>query len=596
MKTTTFLTHMLGAAACCAAVAALGQSPIVPPPHPYGLPVPPQAPKNLQWLQMPQITAQDIGVGGGVAWVIGTAAAGDGYAIYRWDGNAWTNVPGSGVRLDVDPQGNAWIVTKSHEIRRFLNGGFYPIPLTVPATDIGIGADGSVWVIGTDTVGNDYSIYRLTDTGWRRMPGAGVRIDVDPHGSAWVVNSSHQILQWVGQAWKQIPGTATDIGIGAQGSVYIVDPSGRIFTWSNGGWALVPGGLTSISVDQYGSPWGTNATNQVWASFVRAAPTSSFVSIAKPTTITASAPISSQGASYQETNYPGDQPCPTTTYTVPWGATYVRITATGGAGLGSDAQNAMATFDSVVGVGTGNTTQSGPAPDWANIAGGTGGHGAKVSAIFPVNPFQKLYVLAGLNAFDAARSNLGIMAGYPGGGVSGQPGGGLSMVSTYSPARSTNDSNGCIVPMNSLLVVAGGGGGAGLSGSAGHGGNGGDAGGINQNGNTGASGGGGMTSGGGANGGTMTAGGPQGSHNGCGSEARYAGGYLRGGDTWGSGGGGGAGYYGGGAGGGGDCFLDTGSGGGGGGSSYVASGAIMPTSSSATKYDAGVVIEPVQPR
>lgn len=61
------------------------------------------------------------------------------------------------------------------------------------ATDISVGANGSVWVIGTKTVAGGHAIYRWNGTGWTAAAGGAVTIAVDPSGHPWVTNSSHQI-------------------------------------------------------------------------------------------------------------------------------------------------------------------------------------------------------------------------------------------------------------------------------------------------------------------------------------------------------------------------------------------------------------------
>jgi len=140
--------------------------------------------QSLGWSQLPG-AAVDVGVGAnGTAWAIGTTPEIGGYAIYRWNGsNNWEKIPGSALRIDVDPHGNAWVVTSGHAIFRYDGRQFVAVPGA--ANDVGIGADGSVWVIGNDAVGKDYGIYRWTGSTWARMPGAALRIDVDPHGMAW---------------------------------------------------------------------------------------------------------------------------------------------------------------------------------------------------------------------------------------------------------------------------------------------------------------------------------------------------------------------------------------------------------------------------
>jgi len=293
-------------------------------------------------------------------------------------------------------------------------------------------------------------------------------------------------------------------------------------------------------------------------------------------------------------NFPKNQPCPTDTYVVPAGVSYVRITAVGGAGVGGDSTNVVNNIVGIAGF-VGGKDMSAPSSitSWADITGGSGGHGANVNAIFSVTAGQTLYIVAGMPGQVGMKSSRGIYSsGFPGGGYGFHPGGGYSMVSTAKPTR-VSDANLCWVDKSGILVIAGGGGGGGLPAGAGFGGSGGDAGMVNANANSGGSGGGAL-SGGGGGGGSQTGGGGVGSHPGCGSELRGNGGYLAGSVNGGYGGAGGGGLYGGGGGGGGDCFLNTGHGGGGGGSSYVASSAMNARSNVDTAYDAKVEIQPLR--
>ena len=61
------------------------------------------------------------------------------------------------------------------------------------ATDIGVGADGSLWIIGTNRVPGGYGIYRWTSSGWAEVPGGAVTLTVGPVGTPSVVNSNHHI-------------------------------------------------------------------------------------------------------------------------------------------------------------------------------------------------------------------------------------------------------------------------------------------------------------------------------------------------------------------------------------------------------------------
>ena len=122
-----------------------------------------------------------------------------------------------------------------HIYRRVNNQWGDPLPGL--ARDIGIGADGSVWVIGTHRLDppndHDYGVLRWNESerDWHDIDGGGVRIAVDPNGNPWVVNSTSHIYRRVNNQWgDQLPDRALDIGIGADGSVWMIghDPVGQL--------------------------------------------------------------------------------------------------------------------------------------------------------------------------------------------------------------------------------------------------------------------------------------------------------------------------------------------------------------------------------
>lgn len=140
-----------------------------------------------------------------------------------------------------------------------------------PARDVGVGSDGHVWIItNTAAGGGNYLIKRRNASGaWGNMPGAAVRIAVDPNGDAWAVNAANQIYKWAGSTWTAMPGLARDIGIGANGSVWRVTttPTGGGYTisvWTGTSWTGVAGGAVRISVDPSGNPWITASDYTIW--------------------------------------------------------------------------------------------------------------------------------------------------------------------------------------------------------------------------------------------------------------------------------------------------------------------------------------------
>jgi Tetrapyrrole (Corrin/Porphyrin) Methylases len=149
-----------------------------------------------------------------------------------------------------------------------------PIPATwvqLPGKgrDIGAGANGAVWVIGTNVTTGGFGIFRWNGTSWDQVEGGGVRIAVDPNGVPWIVNDRNQIFQMVGGTWELRPGAGTDIGVGANGAVWVIGTNVTtggfgIFRWNGTSWDQVAGGGVRIAVDSNGAPWIVNDRNQIF--------------------------------------------------------------------------------------------------------------------------------------------------------------------------------------------------------------------------------------------------------------------------------------------------------------------------------------------
>ena len=152
------------------------------------------------------------------------------------------------------------------------------------ARDIGVGADGTVWVLGANVYGDDFGFFEnvfdngidhdfglwvLDEFGWLEYPGSGIRLDVDPEGYPWVVNSDHEIWRLTPFGWDRLPGRAHDIGIGADGSVWVLGATERqggyeIFRLTGFGWQKVHGTGVRIDVDPHGVPWVINHDDQIF--------------------------------------------------------------------------------------------------------------------------------------------------------------------------------------------------------------------------------------------------------------------------------------------------------------------------------------------
>ena len=108
--------------------------------------------------------ANDVGVSfDDDLWVIGTPKVAGGYGIYHWVNGNWVNVPGAGVRIAVGPTG-PWVVNEYGNIFQF-NGTSWDLKPGC-AKDIGIGANGTVWVTGCGNTDGGEGIHRWNGVGW----------------------------------------------------------------------------------------------------------------------------------------------------------------------------------------------------------------------------------------------------------------------------------------------------------------------------------------------------------------------------------------------------------------------------------------------
>jgi Tectonin domain len=149
---------------------------------------------NNDWQFVPGC-AKDIGAGGnGSMWIVGCNSAFGGYGLYRRDGNNWTSVDGAGVRIAAGPDGLARLVNNQGAIyQRTSSGGWNRLPGT--ATDIGVGANGAMWITGTDNAYGGKGIYRYTGSNWEKIDGGGVGITVSTTGLPWIVNDQNAVYQ-----------------------------------------------------------------------------------------------------------------------------------------------------------------------------------------------------------------------------------------------------------------------------------------------------------------------------------------------------------------------------------------------------------------
>ena len=143
--------------------------------------------------------------------------------------------------------------------------------LSGKANDIGVGADGSAWVVSTKKARGGFQIYKLANNKWQDMKGSGLRIAVGPKGNAWTVTKDQSIFRHDGKVWKKISGKATDIGVGADGSVWVVSTKKArggfaIYQLLNRKWHFRNGSSLNIAIGPKGKAWVTTKDHSIFRS------------------------------------------------------------------------------------------------------------------------------------------------------------------------------------------------------------------------------------------------------------------------------------------------------------------------------------------
>lgn len=126
--------------------------------------------------------------------------------------------------------------------------------------DVGVGARGTVWVIGIDPVRGGFPVYYRKGKSWVPAGGSGIHIAGGQDGAPWLVNSYGNIFHWQSRQWIPVPGKAKDIGVGADGAVWIVGTHRMqggyaLERWTGNGWKRIDFGAARVSVGPDGRPW-----------------------------------------------------------------------------------------------------------------------------------------------------------------------------------------------------------------------------------------------------------------------------------------------------------------------------------------------------
>ncbi|MFK7865657.1 MAG: tectonin domain-containing protein [Pseudohongiellaceae bacterium] len=155
----------------------------------------------------------------------------------------------------------------NHSARTFDHGAEFLRPvwqrLNGSAYDIGVGANGDVWVVGTNDEAGGFGIYKISGSRVSGLRGGAIRVDVDANGNPWIINDDDRIYRWHNGAWQRLPGEALDIGIGADGSVWVASYEG-VYKWDGAGWTDFGGAGSRIDVGPDGRPWVVGFSDRIY--------------------------------------------------------------------------------------------------------------------------------------------------------------------------------------------------------------------------------------------------------------------------------------------------------------------------------------------
>jgi len=169
----------------------------------------------------------------------------------------WKRVAGTAYDIGVGADGTAWVVGKNNTIWRMTFGSWNKI--NGYASAISVDPQGNAWVITRNG-----AINRFDGKKWVKVPGIAYDLDVGADGTAWHVGTNNSIWRMVNGSWKRIAGSATKIAVGPDGNAWVIDPKGGIFRYDGKGWQRVQGQAYDIGVSANGTVWHIGNGNTIY--------------------------------------------------------------------------------------------------------------------------------------------------------------------------------------------------------------------------------------------------------------------------------------------------------------------------------------------
>jgi PASTA domain len=140
--------------------------------------------------------------------------------------------------------------------------------------DISVGANGDTWIVGGGyAAGHGYLVHKWDAANHKWLTysdGRGVRIDVAPDGTPWIVTEAGSVYRREGGAWVELPTeNAIDIAIGPLGEIWALADVGvqaghEVIFWDGRAFQIQNGSGKRLDVHPNGTPYVVGDDGTLW--------------------------------------------------------------------------------------------------------------------------------------------------------------------------------------------------------------------------------------------------------------------------------------------------------------------------------------------
>lgn len=199
----------------------------------------------------------------GAVWIVGGNPVGNNdFGLWRWNGGGWDPMPGGGLRVAVGPNDRPWVTNSATQVWRGVGPGWSSFEqLPGNGGEISVGADGTVWLIGTDSC-----LYRWDEEShsWLGNGFACARVAVGATGRPWALDAAGELWRGVGPTWQTMErmnagGSAVAVG---PDTVWLIGRDGGVWRLYDTHWEAVGGDGVDIAVG--GAAWRINASGEIF--------------------------------------------------------------------------------------------------------------------------------------------------------------------------------------------------------------------------------------------------------------------------------------------------------------------------------------------